>query len=160
MFVRRLIGVSTSPLVGSIYNMGVWDKVATAWVNVETRRTLDREEAAHRRYKETGRSLENGECIGDPHIVVDRCMVFLCILHCCMAIGRLQVAFIETRLVDLPKENTDAVQRVLYRARTGVKLGATGAPVTGRRPVRCSSRGRNLVRCWTTSKRMVNGKPS
>ena len=127
-FVRRLIGVSTSPLVGSIYNMGVWDKVAAAWVNVETRRTLDREEAARRRYKEIGRSLENGGCIGDPHIVVDRCMVFLCILHCCMAIGRLQVAFIETRLVDLPKENTDAVQRVLYRARTGVKLGATGAP--------------------------------
>ena len=81
-FVRRLIGVSTSPLVGSSYNMGVWDKVAAAWVNVETRRTLDREDAARRRYKETGRSLENGGCIGDPHIVVDRCMVFLCILHC------------------------------------------------------------------------------
>ena len=41
-FVRRLIGVSTSPLVGSIYNMGVWAKVAAAWVNVATRRTLDR----------------------------------------------------------------------------------------------------------------------
>ena len=126
--MRRLVGVSTSPLVGSVYNMGVWDKVAAAWVNVATRRTLDREEAARRRYKETGRSLENGECIGEPNIVVDRCMVFLCILHCCMAIGRLQVAFIETRLVDLPKENADAVQRVLYRVRTGVKLGATGAP--------------------------------
>ena len=127
-FVRRLIGVSISPMVGSIYNMGVWDKVAAAWVNVATRRTLAREEAARRRYKETGRSLENGGCIGDPHIVVDRCMVFLCILHCCMAIGRLQVAFIETRLADLPKENTDAVQRALFQARTGVKLGATGAP--------------------------------
>ena len=55
-FVRRLIGVSTSPLVGSIYNMGVWDKVAVAvaWVNVETRRNLDHEEAARRRYKKTG----------------------------------------------------------------------------------------------------------
>ena len=127
-FVRRLIGVSTSPLVGSIYNMGMWDKVAAAWVNVATRRTLDREEAARLRYKETGRSLENGGCIGDPHIVVDRCVVFLCILHCCMAIGRLQVAFIETRLVDLPKENVNAVQRVLYQARTGVKLGASAAP--------------------------------
>ena len=123
-FVRRLIGVSTSPLVGSIYNMGVWDKVAAASVNLATRRTWAHEEAARRRYKETGRSLGNGGCIGDPHIVVDWCVVFLCILHCCMAI----VAFIETRLVDLPKENIDAVQRVLYRARTGVKLGATGAP--------------------------------
>ena len=45
-----------------------------------------------------------------------------------MAIGRLQVAFIETRLVDLPKENVNAVQRVLYRAHTGVKLGALVAP--------------------------------
>ena len=127
-FVRGLIGVSTSPMVGSIYNMGVWDKVAAAWINVATRGTLAREEAARRRYKETGRSLENGGCIGDPHIVVDRCMAFLCILLCCIAIGRFQVAFIETRLVDLPKENTDAVQRALYRARTGVKSGATGAP--------------------------------
>ena len=64
-FVRRLIGVSTSPLVGSIYNMGVWDKVAAAWVNVATPLTLEREEAARRRYKETGRSLENGGCIGE-----------------------------------------------------------------------------------------------
>ena len=126
--MRRLIGVSTSPLVGSFYNMGVWHKVAAAWVNVATRRTLDREEAARLRYKETGRSLENGGWIGDPHIVVDRCKVFLCILHCCMAIGQLQVAFIETRLVDLPKENVNAVQQVLYRARTGVKLGASAAP--------------------------------
>ena len=73
--MRRLIGVSTSPLVGSIYNMGVWDKVAAAWVKVATRRTLAREEAARRRYKETVRSLENGGCIGDQQIVVDRCMV-------------------------------------------------------------------------------------
>ena len=83
-----------------------------------TRRTLDHDEAARLRYKETGRSSENGGCIGDPHILVDRYVVFLCILHCCMAIGRLQVAFIETCLVDLPKENINAVQRVLYRART------------------------------------------
>ena len=93
-----------------------------------TRRTLDREEAARLRYSETGCSLENRGCIGDPHIVVDRCVVFLCILHCCMDIGRLQVALIQTRLVDLPEEKVNAVQRVLYRARTGVKLGVWAAP--------------------------------
>ena len=60
--------------------------------------------------------------------MVDRRVVFLCILHCCMATGRLQVAFMETRVMDLPKENVDAVQRVLYRARTGVKLSALAAP--------------------------------
>ena len=57
-----------------------------------------------------------------------RCVVFLCILPCSMAIGLLQVAFMEARVVDLPKENAEAVQWVLYRARTGVKLGASVTP--------------------------------
>ena len=108
--------------------MGVWGKVAAALVNVATRCTLDCEEAARLRYKKTGRSLQNGGCIGGPRIVVDRCVVFPRILHCCIAIGRVQVAFIETRLVDLPKENVNALQRVLYQARTSVKLGASTAP--------------------------------
>ena len=59
------------------------------------------------------------------HIVVDRYLVSLCILHCCMAMGRLQVAFIEARPGDLPKDNTVAVQCVIYRAHTGVTLHAS-----------------------------------
>ena len=51
--------------------MGVWDQVGAAWVNAVTCPTLDREEAARLRDKGTGCSLENGGCIGDPHIVVD-----------------------------------------------------------------------------------------
>ena len=43
-FVQHLIGVSISPMVGSIYNMGVWDK--SAWVNLATRRILDGEATA------------------------------------------------------------------------------------------------------------------
>ena len=45
-----------------------------------------------------------------------------------MAIGRLHVAFVEARLESLPNENAEAVRRLLCRARTGVKLGATAAP--------------------------------
>ena len=127
-FVRRLSGVSVSPMVGSIYNMGVWDKGAAAWANTATRHTLREEGGARVRYKETGRSLDNGGCIGDPHIVVDRYLVFLCILNCCMAMGHLQVAFIDPRLEALPKDTTEAVQWILYRARTGVKLGSAATP--------------------------------
>ena len=126
--MRRLIGVSISPMVESIYNMGVWDKGAAAWVTTATRRTLREEAAARMRYKETGRSLDNGGCKGDPHIVVDRCLVFLCILHCCIRRGRLQVAFIEACLEALLKDTTEAVQWILYRACTGVKLGSPAAP--------------------------------
>ena len=87
-FVRRLIGISIPPMVGSIYNMGVWDKGAAAWLNTATRRTLREEAAARVRYKETGGSLDNRDA-WDPHIVVDRCLVFLWILHCCTAMVRL-----------------------------------------------------------------------
>ena len=127
-FIRRLIGVSISPQLGSIYIMGVWDKAAAAWLRVDVRPTLDNEAPARHQYQVMGRSLDNGGCIAEPHIVVDRCWAFLCILHCCMAIGRLQVAFVEARLESLPKKNAEAVQRLLYRARTGVKRGATAAP--------------------------------
>ena len=92
---------------------------------MDVRQTLPAEAEARRQYQLTGRSLENGGCIGEAHTQVERCLVLLCILHCCMAMGSLQVAFIEARLEDLPKESTEAVQRLLYRARTGVKLGAS-----------------------------------
>ena len=57
-------------MVRSIYNMGVWDKGAAAWVNTATRRTLREEAATRVRYKEMGHSLHNGGCIGHPQIVV------------------------------------------------------------------------------------------
>ena len=43
--------------------------------------------ACHR-YQETGLSLDNGGSVGDPHVVGERCLVFLCILHCCMTMSR------------------------------------------------------------------------
>ena len=49
-FIRRRIGVSASPQVGSIYNMGLWDEAAAAWLRVDVRRTLDNEAAARHQY--------------------------------------------------------------------------------------------------------------
>ena len=60
--------------------------------------------------------------------MVDRCWVFLCILHCCMAMGCHQVTFIVAHLEALLKDTTEAVLWTLYRARTGVKLGSAAAP--------------------------------
>ena len=125
-FMTRLIGVSTSPMLGSTYSMVVWGKVSAVWVKAGIRRTLEGEAVARRRYRETGLSLENGGFVGDLHIVVERCLVFVCIVHCCIVMGHLQVAFIQARLGYLPKDNTVTVQHVLYRARTG--LGASALP--------------------------------
>ena len=102
-FIRRLIWISVSPKVGSIYNMGLWDNTLGTCVWVHKRRTLALEAAARKHYRETSRSPNNGGCVGEPHI-----------LHCCMATGRLQVAFIEACLEELPKDTAAAVQRQPY----------------------------------------------
>ena len=38
---------------------------------------LEGEAVVRLHYQETGVSLENGVCVGDPHIVERRCSVFL-----------------------------------------------------------------------------------
>ena len=151
-FIRRFIGVSTSPKVGFIYNMGVWDKAAVTWLRVGVRRTLVNEAAARHQYRVTGRTLDNWGRIAEPHIVVDRCWVFLCILHCCMAICRPRVVFVEARLESLPNENAEAVQRLSFRARKGTH------PME-RRPGHSSLQGRRCAHYWPTHQKTPNGTP-
>ena len=91
-------------------------------------RTLVGEVVARLHYQETGLNLEKGVCARGPRIVLEWCSVFLCILHCCMAMGRLQVALIEGRVGHLPKDNATTVQHVVYRARTGARLASSAAP--------------------------------
>ena len=137
-----------------MYNMGLWDIGVVACVNVGALRTLTGEAAAGLAYPDTGRSWENGGGIGEPHIVVERCLVSLCILHYYMAFDHMQVAFIEARLSDLPKENTPALQHVLYGARTGVKLGAV-APPHGREAPYSVPR---VERTWATIEQRSRGQ--
>ena len=120
-FMRRLSRVSISPMVGSIYNTYVWGKVAAAWVKAGVRRTLEGGGGPSPLSGDGPRLGEWGVCRGTA-IVAEWCLVFLCILHCCMARGRLQVAFIEARLGDLPKDTAVTLQHVLYQARIGVTL--------------------------------------
>ena len=88
---------------------------------------------------------------------MERCLVFPCILHCCIAMPRLQVAFIEARLGDLPEDNATAVPRLLYRAHMGVKLGASPSP-DAEDARACSSHGRKSSHYWPMPRKMVSGK--
>ena len=76
-FVCRPIGICISPMPRSIYNMGVWDKSAVAWVHIEDQRTLARSQKACCCYQEECRSLENEGCAREPHVLVERCLVFV-----------------------------------------------------------------------------------
>ena len=82
--------MSVAPQVGSIFNEAVRDNTAKRWNGVAARSTMQSDATNHRRYQVTRKSLD-----GEPLLVIARNRVFLCILHCCMAIGRLFVAFLE-----------------------------------------------------------------
>ena len=76
----------------------------------------------------TRKSLDATGCTGEPLLVIAGKRVFLCILHWCMAFGRLFVAFPEAQVGNHPPEVAGEVQKILYRNRCGVRLGAHNAP--------------------------------
>ena len=76
----------------------------------------------------TRKSLDAPRCTGAPVLVIARNRVFLCILHYCMAFGRLFVAFLEAQVGNHPLEVAGEVQKKLCRNRCGVRLGAHNAP--------------------------------
>ena len=73
-------------------------------------------------------NLDAAGCTREPLLVITRNRVFLCILHCCMAFERFFVAFLEAPLGNHPSKVVGEVQKILYRNRCGVRLGAHKAP--------------------------------
>ena len=103
-WLRLLFGISVAPQVGSIFNQAVWDNTAKWWHGVDVGRTTESDAANRRRYRVTGRSLDAAGCTAEPLLVIAGNQVFLCNLHCCMAMGRLFVAFLEAQEANhLPK---------------------------------------------------------
>ena len=113
--------------VGSILNEAVRDNTAKQWNGIAARRTMRSDANNHRRYLMTRKSLDAAGCTGEPLLVIARNRVFLCILHCCMAFGRLFVAVLEAQVGNHPPEVAGEVQKNLYRNRCGVRLGAHNA---------------------------------
>ena len=95
-WLRRLLGISVAPQVGGIFNEAVRDNMGKRWNGVAARRTTQSDVNNLRRYLVTRKSLDAAGCTGELLLVIARNRVFLCILHCCMAFGRVFVAFLET----------------------------------------------------------------
>ena len=127
-WLRRLLGISVAPQVGSIFNRAVRDNTAKRWNGVAARRTTESDATNHRRYQVTAKSLDATGGTGKPLQFIARNPVFLCILHCCMAFGRLFVAFLEAQVGNHPPEVEGEVQKTLYRNWCRVRLGAHNAP--------------------------------
>ena len=117
-----------APQIKSIFNEAMRDNTAKQWNGITARRTMRSNANNHRRYLMTRKSLDAAGCTGEPLLVMARNRVFLCILHCGMAFGRLFVAFVEARVGNHPPEVAGEVQKNLCRNRCGVRLGAHNAP--------------------------------
>ena len=65
-------------------------------------------------------------------MVIARCRVVMCILHCCMALGRLPMANIKQlandRLAPGDQVTRAAIQATLHEHRTGCRLGKDASP--------------------------------
>ena len=127
-WLRRLLGISVAPQVRSIFNEAVRDNTAKQWNGIAAGRTTRSDANNHRRYPMTRKSLDAARCTGELPLVIARNRVFLCILHCCMAFGRLFVAFLEAQVGNHPLQVAGEVQKILYRNRCGVRFGAHNAP--------------------------------
>ena len=156
-WLRGLLGISVAPKVGSIFNEAVRDITAKQWNGVAARRTMQSDAPHYRRYQVTRKSLDAVGGTGELQLVIARNRVFLCILHSCMAFGRLFVAFLEAQVGNHPPEVAGKVQRILYRNRRGARLGRTTHQM-GRGPTTYFGPGIRLRPCLHTTRRTPRGK--
>ena len=131
-WVRRIIGITPAPQVGSIYNEGIWDSNAAVWRGKDVVRTTESDHAQRTSFLLGTPSLRAAGCCVEPVVVIARCRVVMCILHCCMALGRLQMTNIERlaaeRLAGGDEVSRAAIQGVLHEHRTGCRLGKDCSP--------------------------------
>ena len=103
-WLRGLLGISVAAQVGGIFNEAVRDNTAKRWNGVASQRATESDANNHRRYHVTRKNLDAEGCPGEPLLVIATNRVFLCILHWCMAFGRLFVAFLEAQVGNHPPE--------------------------------------------------------
>ena len=104
------------------------DNKAKWWNGVAAPRTTRSDANNHCRYLVTRKNLDAAGCTGEPLLVIARNWVLLCILHCCMAFGRLLVAFLGAQVGNHPHEVAGEVQKIMYCNRCGVRLGVHNVP--------------------------------
>ena len=98
---RRVIGVSTCPQVGSMFNEGIRNAPTKTWEGSADPRTMEGDEANYTAFLLGTPSLQAAGCSTQPILKLPPAWVVLCILHLTMAMARLLGEFLdrEARLV-------------------------------------------------------------
>ena len=94
-WMRTVIGVSTCPQVGFMFNEGIWNAQKKTWEGSAIPRTMEGDEANYTAFLLGTPSLQAAGCSGQRILKLPRARVVLCILHLTMAMGRLLGEFVD-----------------------------------------------------------------
>ena len=127
-WTRRVIGVSTCPKLGSMFNEGIWNAQTKTSEGSAIPRTMEGDEAHYTAFLLGTPSLQAAGCSTQRILQLPRAWVVLCILHPTMAMGRLLGEFVawEARAVT-PSLRQD-LQVLLLERRAGWSVYGSASP--------------------------------
>ena len=120
-WARQVIGVSTCPQVGSMFNEGIWNAQTKTWEASAIPRTMEGDEANYTAFLLGTPSLQAAGCSTQRILKLPSAWVVLCILHLTTAMGRLLGSFSTARLGRSPLRS---VKTCKFSCRRGVQVGA------------------------------------
>ena len=143
-WTRRVIGVSTCPQVGSMFNEGIWNAQKNTWEGSAIARTMERDEAHFTAFLLGTPSLQAAGCSTHRILKLPRAWVVLWILHLTMAMGRLWGSLSTVRLGWSPLRS---VKTCKFSCRRGVQVGVFMGqlPLSGKRQPIFLRHGRILL---------------
>ena len=127
-WTRRVIGVSTCPQVGSMFNEGIWNAQKRVWVGRDIPRTKEGDEAHYTAFLLGTPSLQAAGCSMQPLLLLARTHVVLCILHLTMAMGRLLGEFVDREAREVAPSVRQDLQILLSERRAGWSVYGVSSP--------------------------------
>ena len=123
-----MIGVSTSPQVGSMVNEGIWNAQKETWEGTAIPRTMEGEEAHYTALLLGTPSLQAAGCSTQRILQLPRVWVVLCILHLTMAMGLLLGEFVDREARAVTPWLHQDLQVLLSERRVGCKVYGSASP--------------------------------
>ena len=123
-----MIGVSTCPQVGSMFNEVIWSAPTKTWEGSANPRTTQGDEANYTAFLLGTPSLQAAGCSAQPILKLPRAWVVLCILHLTMAMGRLLGDFVDREARSPDPALRQDLQVLLSERRAGWSVYGSASP--------------------------------
>ena len=127
-WTRPVIGVSTCPQVGSMFNEGIWNAQTKTWEGSANPRTMECDEANYTAFLLGTPSLQAAGCSTQRILKLPRAWVFLCILHLTTAMGRLLGEFVHREARPVTPALRQDLQVLLSERRAGWSVYGSASP--------------------------------